>query len=379
MCSVHHRERREVEKEGLFQRRWLPLSHVQVHICRVQQTTVFFFFFSMVGGADSEQIPSAARWLNHSGGKPSGANRCLWTLLVTLRRHSSASEWSCRFLGRVLIWLTGSWQCPFGWAAKRLRRLFAEGEKLWVRKDTLSWSLQDHSAVITSVLNVAACSLHPGSPLTKLATLWEEEERSDETSLFGYQSDHSFVLRKPVLLIPEWPACVCVRVCACASWLRTVWLCKHVWPPPHSKQPPSWQSAPGPQGAAGSVCPSRGPPGVGETRRCQERTRTREGPVGGRWFLERLGREVIFQFHWNTDGHVFIGFPFRVKHTFTVSDLLFNIVHFQVFGSRSCSERQLKKKIFIFNQFTKTVIQSSPAVTFEGSTVLALFHFGSAR
>lgn len=88
--------------------------------------------------------------------------------------------------------------------------------------------------------------------------------------------------------------CVCVSVCV--SWLRTVWLCKHVWPPRRSKQPLSWQSAPGPQGAAGSVCPSRGPPGVGETQRCLERTQTRGGPVGGRWFLGRLGREVIFEF-----------------------------------------------------------------------------------
>lgn len=38
--------------------------------------------------------------------------------------------------------------------------------------------LLDDSDVITSVLNVAACSLHPGSPLTKLATLREEEERT---------------------------------------------------------------------------------------------------------------------------------------------------------------------------------------------------------
>lgn len=88
----------------------------------------------MVGGADFQQVPSAACWLNHSGGKRSGANRCPRTVLVTLHLRSSASEWSCRFLGRVLIWLTGSWQCPFGWAAKKLRRLFAEGEKLLVKK-----------------------------------------------------------------------------------------------------------------------------------------------------------------------------------------------------------------------------------------------------
>lgn len=134
------------------------------------------------------------------------------------------------------------------------------------------------------------------------------------------------------LLIPEWPVCV--------SWLRRVWLCKHVWPPQRSKRPLSWQSAPGPQGAAGSVCPSRGPPGVGETQRCRERIQTRGGPVGGRWFLERLGREVIFEFQYNNDLHVFIWFHSRVKHTFTVSDLLFNIVHFQVFRSRSSPERQ---------------------------------------
>lgn len=48
---------------------------------------------------------------------------------LTLRQHSSTSEWSCRFSGRALTWLTGSWQCPLGWAAERLHHLFAEEKK----------------------------------------------------------------------------------------------------------------------------------------------------------------------------------------------------------------------------------------------------------
>lgn len=82
---------------------------------------------------------------------------------------------------------------------------------------------------------------------------------------------------------------VCLHVggvsCAGAVWAR-----KHVWPPLRSKWPLAWQSAPGPQAAAGNVCPSRETPGGGGRRRGQGKTRTRGGPAGGRWRLERLGR-----------------------------------------------------------------------------------------
>lgn len=74
----------------------------------------------------------------------------------------------------------------------------------------------------------------------------------------------------------------------CFSCVGTGWVCKHVWPPQRSKWPLSWQSAPGPQAAAGSACPSRGPPGGGGRQRCRERTPTRGGPAEERWRLERL-------------------------------------------------------------------------------------------
>lgn len=125
---------------------------------------------------------------------------------------------------------------------------------------------------------------------------------------------------------------------SCVGAVKSV--CKHVWPPQRSKWPLSWQSAPGPQAAAGSVCPSRGPPGVGERQRCRGKTQTRGGPAGERRHLERLrggkkARGGASAVKWGVrrwyTGFIWTHFTFR--RTFTVTNLLFNVVHFQIFGN----------------------------------------------
>lgn len=148
--------------------------------------------------------------------------------------------------------------------------------------------------------------------------------------------------------------------------------CKHVWPLQRSKQPLSWQSAPGPQGAAGSVCPSRGQPGVVGTQRCQGRTQTRGGPVGGRLFLVQLGGEITLEFRYSND---LIWFNLVVKYTFTVSDLLFNVVHFQVFWSRSSPSRNISFLINPPKCIIKVLLQLQwclMPVPFRPRSILAL-------
>lgn len=120
------------------------------------------------------------------------------------------------------------------------------------------------------------------------------------------------------------------------------------WPPLRSKQPLFGHSVPRPQAAAGSVCPSREPPGGEERWRCQERTQTRGGPAGERWSLGRLwGRkqkeeeEKRLKSAKRREADFFFFFfnSAVLSLTFTVTDLLLNIVHFQVFGNGSSSEK----------------------------------------
>lgn len=70
--------------------------------------------------------PPAECWWNRSWGAGEEAVIPRHVFSLTLRLHSSTWGWSCRSSGRVLIWWTGSWRCPLGWAAGRPRRLFAK-------------------------------------------------------------------------------------------------------------------------------------------------------------------------------------------------------------------------------------------------------------
>lgn len=152
----------------------------------------------------------------------------------------------------------------------------------------------------------------------------------------------------PSCRVSEWRVCV-----------DTVWVSEHVWPPPSSKWPLSWQSAPGPRAAAGSVCPSREPPGGGGRQRCRGRTQTRGGPAGERLHLERLRkrrrrrRGDSSQRGWGGDLHV-LSHPIlhTFTHTFTVSNLLFDIVHFQVFWNWSSPEENISTQVRSYSNLT---------------------------
>lgn len=79
---------------------------------------------------------------------------------------------------------------------------------------------------------------------------------------------------------------------------------------------------------------------MGGRQRCQGRTQTHGGLVGERWNQERLrieqrsGDNVQSEVGWL----MYMFFLSHFTRTFTVASLLFNIVHFQVFGNWGCPE-----------------------------------------
>ncbi len=91
---------------------FLPCSRA---VAELNRRNLFWLIFNQVSMKPEPREPvRSERFLARSG--------------LTLHPRSSTWGWSCRSSGRVLTWLTGSWQCLLGWAAGRPRHLFAKKE-----------------------------------------------------------------------------------------------------------------------------------------------------------------------------------------------------------------------------------------------------------